>query len=979
MYLKSLKAHGFKSFADKTNLEFTNGINGIVGPNGSGKSNIVDAIRWVLGEQSVKSLRGAETMTDVIFSGSKSRNAMNIASVSLTFDNTDHYLPLDYDEIEIKRRVYKDGTNEYFLNGERVRLKDLTNLLLDSGIAKESFNIISQGKIESIISSKPSDRRIIFEEASGVLKYKRRKEEALKKLDKTHDNKKRINDILSELEIRIKPLEEAKNKALEYKQVQSKLENLEIALITEDITNINFDYHTSKDKIDSLNQEVVKLMTSGNQNEAKIEKYKNDIASLDEQIKFMQNKVIELTSLSERLNSQKTLIKERQNNKVEDAKLHENILNLKEKELTTKNSIETLKNSIIHLKKELYNFINKITNEENEKTKIKENKNNLEIKLTNLIREKNNLEFKIENLKNSIENGGALPLPVKSVLNNPMLRGIHNALGNLIETDEKYALSITTALGYNTNNIIVDDEKSAKEAIKYLKTIGRATFFPLNIIKPKYIDNDTLNKLKSVPNYIDIASNLVKYDTKYKNIILNQLGNIIIAQDIDSATHISKLINNRYRVVTLDGEIIHVGGSMTGGKQNKVRNVISDKYDLENTLKQQDLLLSKIKEIENEINEVDYNLKAKEDKIYLLNKDKMLKEEEITSKSSKLNTLNLDLEQITFDINSNNKLLNGGLSNEEEEILNKYYAALKTKNETQSELENLTKEKQNLNETLEDYEASLKKENTMYTSKASELKDLEIKTSRLEVKLDNLLNTLTDTYSMTYEKAKENYKLDIPFDEAKSEVSKLKRKIKELGLVNLTAPEEYEEVNNRYTFLKGQIDDLTQAEDTLLEIINEMDKVMISEFQNTFKTISANFTETFRELFKGGHAELKLTEPNNILETGVDIIASPPGKKLSSITLLSGGEKTLTAISLLFAIIKSKPSPFCVLDEVEAALDEANVDTFGEYVQKLKEKSQFIIITHKKKTMEYADILYGITMQESGVSKLVSVKLEDIE
>ena len=979
MYLKSLKAHGFKSFADKTNLEFTNGINGIVGPNGSGKSNIVDAIRWVLGEQSVKSLRGAETMTDVIFSGSKSRNAMNIASVSLTFDNTDHYLPLDYDEIEIKIRVYKDGTNEYFLNGERVRLKDLTNLLLDSGIAKESFNIISQGKIESIISSKPSDRRIIFEEASGVLKYKRRKEEALKKLDKTHDNKKRINDILSELEIRIKPLEEAKNKALEYKQVQSKLENLEIALITEDITNINFDYHTSKDKIDSLNQEVVKLMTSGNQNEAKIEKYKNDIASLDEQIKFMQNKVIELTSLSERLNSQKTLIKERQNNKVEDAKLHENILNLKEKELTTKNSIETLKNSIIHLKKELYNFINKITNEENEKTKIKENKNNLEIKLTNLIREKNNLEFKIENLKNSIENGGALPLPVKSVLNNPMLRGIHNALGNLIETDEKYALSITTALGYNTNNIIVDDEKSAKEAIKYLKTIGRATFFPLNIIKPKYIDNDTLNKLKSVPNYIDIASNLVKYDTKYKNIILNQLGNIIIAQDIDSATHISKLINNRYRVVTLDGEIIHVGGSMTGGKQNKVRNVISDKYDLENTLKQQDLLLSKIKEIENEINEVDYNLKAKEDKIYLLNKDKMLKEEEITSKASKLNTLNLDLEQITFDINSNNKLLNGGLSNEEEEILNKYYAALKTKNETQSELENLTKEKQNLNETLEDYEASLKKENTMYTSKASELKDLEIKTSRLEVKLDNLLNTLTDTYSMTYEKAKENYKLDIPFDEAKSEVSKLKRKIKELGLVNLTAPEEYEEVNNRYTFLKGQIDDLTQAENTLLEIINEMDKVMISEFQNTFKTISTNFTETFRELFKGGHAELKLTEPNNILETGVDIIASPPGKKLSSITLLSGGEKTLTAISLLFAIIKSKPSPFCVLDEVEAALDEANVDTFGEYVQKLKEKSQFIIITHKKKTMEYADILYGITMQESGVSKLVSVKLEDIE
>lgn len=979
MYLKSLKAHGFKSFADKTNLEFTKGINGIVGPNGSGKSNVVDAIRWVLGEQSVKSLRGAETMSDVIFSGSKSRNAMNIASVSLMFDNKDHYLPLDYDEIEIKRRVYKDGTNEYYLNGERVRLKDLTNLLLDSNIAKESFNIISQGKIESIISSKPQDRRVIFEEASGVLKYKRRKEDALKKLDKTHDNKNRINDIVKELEDRLTPLKEAKNKAIEYNETNKKLENLELALITEDITNINFEYQNSKNKIDSLNKEVIELMTTGNQNEAKIEKYRNDIATIDEQIKTMQNKILELTTLSERLNSKKILIEERKKNQTEDYKLHQNILELKEKELTTKNNIDEINGLLHHLKSELNKLIDKITNEENSQNKIKQNKNDLELKLTNLIRENKGLEFKIETLKTNIENGGSLPLPVRSVLNNPKLRGIHNALGNLIETDENYALAITTALGFNTNNIITSDEKSAKEAINYLKTIGRATFFPLNIIRPKYIDNETLNKIKSCNGYIDIASNLVKYDSKYQNIILNQLGNIIVTKDIDSATNISKLINNRYRIVTLDGEIIHVGGSMTGGKQNKTRNIISDKYELENNLKNKEIIISKIKEIENQINEIDYNLKAKEDKIYLLNKDKMLKEEEIKSKKNQINNLNLELEQITFDINSNNKILNGQLSSEEEEILNKYYAALKTKTEAEQELSSLNKEKQNLNESLEDYEASLKKENNIYNTKSNELKDLEIKASRLEVKLDNLLNTLTENYSMTYEKAKENYKLDIDFNQAKIEVNKLKKKIKDLGVVNLTAPEEYNEVNDRYTFLTKQINDLTEAENTLLEIIDEMDKVMISEFQSTFKTVNTNFTETFRELFKGGHAELKLTEPNNILETGIEIIASPPGKKLSSITLLSGGEKTLTAISLLFAIIKSKPSPFCVLDEVEAALDEANVDTFGKYVEKLKEKSQFIIITHKKKTMEYADILYGITMQESGVSKLVSVKLEEIE
>ena len=979
MYLKSLKAHGFKSFADKTNLEFTKGINGIVGPNGSGKSNVVDAIRWVLGEQSVKSLRGAETMSDVIFSGSKSRNAMNIASVSLMFDNKDHYLPLDYDEIEIKRRVYKDGTNEYYLNGERVRLKDLTNLLLDSNIAKESFNIISQGKIESIISSKPQDRRVIFEEASGVLKYKRRKEDALKKLDKTHDNKNRINDIVKELEDRLTPLKEAKDKAIEYNETNKKLENLELALITEDITNINFEYQNSKNKIDSLNKEVIELMTTGNQNEAKIEKYRNDIAAIDEQIKTMQNKILELTTLSERLNSKKILIEERKKNQTEDYKLHQNILELKEKELTTKNNIDEINGLLHHLKSELNKLIDKITNEENSQNKIKQNKNDLELKLTNLIRENKGLEFKIETLKTNIENGGSLPLPVRSVLNNPKLRGIHNALGNLIETDENYALAITTALGFNTNNIITSDEKSAKEAINYLKTIGRATFFPLNIIRPKYIDNETLNKIKSCNGYIDIASNLVKYDSKYQNIILNQLGNIIVTKDIDSATNISKLINNRYRIVTLDGEIIHVGGSMTGGKQNKTRNIISDKYELENNLKNKEIIISKIKEIENQINEIDYNLKAKEDKIYLLNKDKMLKEEEIKSKKNQINNLNLELEQITFDINSNNKILNGQLSSEEEEILNKYYAALKTKTEAEQELSSLNKEKQNLNESLEDYEASLKKENNIYNTKSNELKDLEIKASRLEVKLDNLLNTLTENYSMTYEKAKENYKLDIDFNQAKIEVNKLKKKIKDLGVVNLTAPEEYNEVNDRYTFLTKQINDLTEAENTLLEIIDEMDKVMISEFQSTFKTVNTNFTETFRELFKGGHAELKLTEPNNILETGIEIIASPPGKKLSSITLLSGGEKTLTAISLLFAIIKSKPSPFCVLDEVEAALDEANVDTFGKYVEKLKEKSQFIIITHKKKTMEYADILYGITMQESGVSKLVSVKLEEIE
>ncbi len=979
MYLKELKAQGFKSFADKTNLEFTKGINGVVGPNGSGKSNVVDAIRWVLGEQSVKSLRGDGAMTDVIFSGSKSRSPMNVASVTIVFSNEDKYLPLAYDEVEIKRRVYKDGTNEYFLNGERVRLKDITNLLLDSGIAKESFNIISQGQIEAIISSKPENRRVIFEEASGVLKYKRRKEEAIRKLEKTHDNKSRINDIIRELEERLEPLKKEREKALEYTDVKSKLENLDIALITEDITNLNFEYKENKEKLENLNKEVLKMITSSSSNEAEIEKYKVKIAKKDEEIRIMQAKVIELTEISESLNSRRMILTERKKYEVDDAKLHDNIITLKEKELALSNEINNLTNEISYSKSDIEQIDNKSSEENKKLETLKKEKTAIQNRLTELIRQVNNLDIKIDSLKENIENGGPLPLPVKSVLSNPKLIGIHNALGSLIETDENYSLAITTTLGYMVNNIIVDNEKSAKEAINYLKNIGRATFFPLNVIKPKYIDNDTLSIAKSSTGFVNIASNLVKYEDIYKNIILNQLGNVIVADNLDNATNISRKINNRYRVVTIDGEIIHVGGSMTGGKQAKQRNIISDKYDLENNLKLKEKVLKETAECENQINDIDYNLKTIEDRIYLLDKEKLLKNDEIQNKYRQINDKTKEKEKILLDIKGTENLLSGTISKEEEEILEKYYASIKTKDTASKELENLTKEKENLNESLEEYELSLKKENNLYNSKTNELKDLEILVNRLDVKLDNLLNSLTENYSMTYDKAKENYKLDIDYDKAKTEVNKLKKKLKELGIVNLAAPDEYDSVNTRYEFLTGQINDLNNAENTLLEIINEMDKVMIKEFSESFNTINEHFKETFKELFKGGKAELKLTEPNNILETGIEIIASPPGKKLTSISLLSGGEKTLTAISLLFAIIKSKPSPFCVLDEVEAALDEANVNTFGEYLQKLKNKSQFIIITHKKKTMEYADILYGITMQESGVSKLVSVKLEDIK
>lgn len=976
MYLKVIKAHGFKSFADKTIIELDNKITGIVGPNGSGKSNVVDAVRWVLGEQSVKSLRGEGNMTDVIFSGSKSRNPSNVASVTLVFDNTDKYLPLEFNEVAIKRRVYKDGSNEYFINSEKVRLKDITNLLLDSGVAKESFNIISQGKIEEILSNKPDDRRIIFEEASEVLKYKRRKEEALRKLDKTHDNMNRINDIINELEDRLEPLKEQKEKAIKYKDLNIELENIEIALISEDITNLNFDYQNNKNKIETLKLEISKLTTDNSTHEVKIEEYKKKIIDIDNKIKKYQDYLIKLTSDVEKINSRKAIILERQKYNVQDSKVHENLILLKEKELKLTTELNDIKNQNSLIENELVELSKKIDNLYDQLNNIKENKQKLDISLQNNLRNQNNLNLQIESLKYSIDNNSSLPISVKKVLDNPKLNGIHDIIGNLFDVSEEYSLAISTVLGVASTNIVVDNEVCAKEAINYLKEnkLGRATFFPLNIIKPKNIDIEI-----NLPGFIDIASNLIKYDSKYSNIILNQLGNVLVVDNIDNANIIAKTINYRYRIVTLDGELLHVGGSLTGGNTVKARNIILEKYELENKIKEAKIISDNISKIEEKINEIDNNYKEIEDKIYLINKGKLNKEVILENYKKEIINKTEELKETTYEIMGNNNILDNKLIDEEQQVLKEYYETLENKNKVSLYLNSLLKKKDELNSELSDYELTVKKENSLYNEKKEILNNLEISVNRLDVKIDNLLNTLSENYSITYDTAISRYKLDMDIDIARNKVNSLKRQLKEIGNVNLDSIEEFETVNERYLFLNNQRDDLTKAENTLLEIISEMDKVMEKEFVKTFKVIKENFNTTFKELFKGGTADLKLTDPNNILETGIEIVASPPGKKLTTISLLSGGEKTFTAISLLFAILKSKPVPFCILDEVEAALDDVNVDSFGKYVCSLKDKTQFIIITHKKKTMEYVDTLYGITMQESGVSKLVSVKLEEIK
>lgn len=981
MYLKEIKATGFKSFAEKTIIDLTGGISGVVGPNGSGKSNIVDAVRWVLGEQSVKQLRGDGAMSDVIFSGSKSRKAASSASVTLIFDNSDKYLPIDYTEVSVKRCIYKTGENEYYLNNEKCRLKDISDLFVDTGVNKESFNIISQGDIANILSNKPEERRIIFEAAAGTLKYKKRKDEALRKLDRTHDNMARVNDIILEIESNLEPLKEQSINAKKYLENKKKLDEIEVSLIVSEVNTINTEYQNNKRLVSVLNEEILKLESSSSVDNSKIEELKLDLTKKEEELYKMQTTLTEVTSKAQSLLGKKDLIIERGKYNSNDSKVQENIVNIKESILKKENEIFGVKNTIDIIKKKIDLVNEKLSEKESDFQSVKNIHDDNERKLTENVRLENETKYKIEMLRNAIESGSNLPYAVKNILDNPKLAGVRGIIGGLIETDKEYSVAISTALGAAANYIVVDDEIVAKEAIKFLKLnkFGRATFFPLNIIKSREIDNNTYRVLRGNPDFVGVASDLVRYESTYDNIIKNQLGNTVIATDIDAANKIARDINYKYRIVTLDGELLHVGGSLTGGTVKNASSVITQKHELEENIKKLEIITKENTNIEMQINEADSKYKTISEERQELVDEKTDLEISLKYEEEKLSSFNDELTKLKDESNNMDDLKKGTLSDEEEKVLAEYYEKEKEKKELSIKCDALRKEVNDLKDSINDKEHESKMNNSEYYKKQQELKELEIKVNRADVKLDTLLSTLTEDYAITFEKAKENYFLDMDVKEARKIVDKCKLEIRRLGDVNVGAIEEYERISERYEFLTNQKEDLTKAEDTILEIIKELDGIMKEKFIETFDIVKVKFTEVFKKLFGGGNAELSLTNNEDVLTTGIDIKALPPGKKLQHISLLSGGEKTLTAIALLFAILETRPVPFCILDEVEAALDEVNVDNFGKFLSEFKDKTQFIIITHKKKTMEYADVLYGVTMQESGVSKLVSVKLEDIK
>ncbi len=979
MYLKSIKAVGFKSFADKIELDIKDGITCIVGPNGSGKSNILDAVKWVLGEQSVKTLRGTGSMSDVIFNGSKSRSPMSRASVALTIDNSNHYLKSEFNEIEVKRVVYRTGENEYYLNNAKVRLKDITDLFIDSGASRDAYNIISQGTVEDIVNSKPEARRVIIEEAAGVLKYKKHKEESLRKLEKTKDNLNTINLLISELETSLEPLRIQSIKAKKFNEYKDNLKNLEIALIVNDIKKINLEYNKLKARNEELKSLIEELTAKINKDTATLEVSKLSNLEVESTLNKLNQNLVELERQIADTNAKKTMILERKKlNSNNDATLN-NVLNLKEEILSIGKNINSLEDEIKALnskKDELKTTLDSIDNEELILRKNYVTESNEYNRKTKELLELNN---KIDILNNNILNEVNIPLPVKSILNNPRLKGIYNTVGKLLTFDDAYMSAIETTLGASINYLVVDSETSVKQAINYLKEqrLGRATFLPLNIIKPKYLDSNIIDSLKNTTGFIDTAINLVKYDKAYDNIMQNLLATTIIVKDIDALNSIAKHLNYKYKVVSLDGDISYAGGSISGGAKKNSNSILKDRYELTKLETNKVNLETNIRVIDTKINTLNQEQEEIKNKKNKVNNEYIELKETINRKNISLTELQSNYKDKENTIKNNEAILNNTVDIELDNILKSYYELNGKKDNLLRTIKDYKEKLETARGDLAELELNIKNKNHSLNKYNSEFNSNEITLGKYDVKLDNYLLTLNEEYTMTYEKALHEIDTNIDIETTRLQVSKLKSSIKDLGEVNLGSISEFERVNERYTFLTTQKDDLVKSIEELETAIASLDEIMKERFKATFASVNMEFQKVFKILFRGGEGHLELTDKDNLLETGVEIIAQPPGKKLSSITLFSGGERTLTAISLLFAILNVKTVPFVILDEVEAALDEANVDVFGKYLETRKDKSQFIIITHKKRTMEYADTLYGITMQEEGVSKLVSVRMEE--
>lgn len=973
MYLKKIIMHGFKSFADKSTIEFKPGITGIVGPNGCGKSNINDAIRWVLGEQSAKSLRGS-SMSDVIFNGSKNRKAQNLAEVTLIFDNSDRYIDVDYKEIEITRRLYRSNSEaEYLLNKKICRLKDIVDLMMDTGLGRDSLSMISQGNIANFADAKPEDRRSYFEEAAGVAKYKKRKEEALRHLSKTTDNLSRVEDIINELSKQLQPLLRQKQKAETYLQLKKELQAVEVSLIVHQTTALKNDLDKLSKEINDYQYNETTTQTNILVLTKKSEDARLKMVALDKEINDLQKELMEVMQTITTLSKQKSEVEAKrqyalsQSSEDIESKITHLTQQLRDEVMEYNDRVDRFET----LKKEVTTFQHKRSSLQETLTKVRHQNEQLTTTLQLARQSKQQLQA-------SLENNSLYPLGVRTILNNKQsIEGFEGLVSELMEIKPSYEQAIEVALGQVSNDLVMKNEQCAKKAIAYLQKnkAGRATFLPMDVMKERHLTSDLDTVLKGLDGYLGTAMDFISYLPKYEAVLSSQLGHILIAKDIDAATNISHYTYRKYRVVTLDGNVVHIGGSMTGGafKQQQNQSVSALKRELEQvqtklaaTEKQVIDIKNQYTQYENELMELDHHLMQRQ-----ISKSQL--EEIIRQKQKKVYALKAQIESLSDKKIALDDFNHDDSDNQLIQLLNE---ANRKQDTLTSDIQIKRQTRMQYVEENEDYERNLRDlhdQSKMLTKKKNEC---EVKKARLEAQIENDLTRLNQEYQLTYESAKEQAQTDLDFASCRNQVLHLRTEIQSLGSINLEAIEAYDDVNERYQTLTTQKEDLLLAQNQILKAIQEMDQVTKKQFDETFNKVNEAFDHVFKKLFGGGSASLRYTNPEDILETGIDIDVQPPGKQVQNITLFSGGEKALIALSGLFAILTVRPVPMCLLDEVEAALDQANVERFAHFLKDFSENTQFIVVTHRPGTMENCDALYGATMQESGVTKLVSVQLE---
>lgn len=1181
MYLKRLELQGFKSFADKTILEFKPGITSVIGPNGSGKSNISDSIRWVLGEQSMKSLRGSSS-SDIIFAGTQNRKSLGFAEASIVIDNSDGKLPIEYNEVTVTRKIYRSGETGYFINKTPCRLKDILELFMDTGIGKDGYSIIGQGKIDEILSNKSEDRRRIFEEAAGIVKYRTRKQESEKKLEQTKLNLLRINDILTEIEGTIEPLKMQSEKAKKFLDLREELKTVEVGLFL-------YNIETYKTKLQELIQDEEIMQNQYEEENGKLEKVKQQkeelkkqVEEITEKIENMQNIGFESTNKIEKINSDINVAIERQENnktnaerytkEIEDTKirmqeLEEEKKQKQEKKMNLNQNREKFEKELAEKQEELNGLMQKMSTKELEmeqkKQKVEQNVdkkyevageiNSQDVNLENLEKrqkvvkqelqstiseldqvrmEKQEMAkgfYEIENKRNTVvkklEEGKAkkeesdrkrkefsdtidriiydirmkearykflvetekekegYSKSVKNLLlecekNTSLNKGVHGVLANIISAPQEYETAIEMCLGATLQNIVTETEEDAKKLIEYLRkgNLGRASFLPISSVKGRKLEGI---KQKGIDGVIGVISDLIHYQTKYEQIVLNLLGRTVLVKDMDTAIKLAKQNGHSFRIVTLKGDLINPSGAITGGsvatktvnilgrgreiesleKQIKklaeekeqlekqkqeyeasIKDVLDLTEELEKNLQEMDIIYAtekqKMVSIEENINKIEIRLTRLKEENTKIDSEKVenrevkkQKEEEIAQLTKEIEELNRVIEEFTksnkdnqaylddlnFDITnlkisvssfdeSNTSIdemierIDKDIQNNQISIQNKenQMTLLKEENKElestierlKQEIESIQKEVLNSSQRVEE----LKKERTSNNEKLSTLEEeisikfnvieelkaqlikLDVKKTKIEQDMEQIVNHLWEEYEITPNNS-EGFERPSNIAVAQKEVHRLRNQIKELGSINIDSIEEYKKTKERYDFMSEQRLDLENTIAKLRKVISDMTETMKQQFAEKFAVINKNFNEVFVELFGGGKAELILEDESNILECGIDIRVQPTGKKLQNMMLLSGGEKAFTAIALLFAILKINPAPFCILDEIEAALDDVNVYRYADYLKKFSKETQFLVITHRKGTMESADTVYGITMEENGISKLLSMKL----